>query len=1668
MLKFIQNTGDYFSTNYFDEDFAKKVHAKSGYSAEALKGLQKQINGLKDRYFRLKQLFLEGRLRTKDKVTETHRFHTHVLNALGYPGDHTEYDTLFPLDEKSVLPVRHTLHRGTRPHLMIMEMHALIKEGELEPDGLFEQQYNSETDGKEPNDPQAAEPAKSRKAGKYHRSQWRNVYSVPDGVQVSPMVVNKAVSELFLLDQHRRPRYILLCAGNMYYLLEQEKWFRGSYLQINLEELFSEATVRREYYSLAYCLLAKDTLAPASEMVLMEQLDEDSHKSAYEVTKDLKEGVINAVEALANEALRYLADSREPTTNYELNAEALKNDCLTYVYRLLFLFYAESREDLDILPANDPVYQHGYSIEMLRDLEQTPLSTATNQNGFFFHDSLQQLFGLLHTGYAENDQFNPGFKVRQLDSPLFDDSKLAILPRVAIRNIVWQDVICQLSLSRKQKGKARGRISYANLGINQLGSVYESLLAFRGFFAETDYIEVHRKRKSKESSAQVVAKDGSYLVPRHRFDAFEPDEIYHEPNKALRVIDQGTFIYRLSGRDRQKSASYYTPEVLTQCTVKYTLKPLLERLDKGELKALDLLDMKVLEPAMGAAAFHNEAINQLAAAYLSRRQLELKRKVDPDQYQKELQKIKAYIALNNVYGVDLNPTAVELGKLSLWLNVIHKDMPTPFFGYRLGVGNAVVGGWLKVYHKSEFLFDPKNKKAKKEWWTTRPRHVRIQLTKAEMEEKATQRQVAYQPLNVAEPRHQRRRVDEVYHFLLPDKGMVSSANIKLLKNDLNTQADEARKAGEINTISEIARVSEWRKEFVAPVTADEFERLGFICQAIDELLDEHYDFQWLINRETQIKTHIFGGYGADEQTKVHLKSYLEKEKLAERRNETNAPYYKLKMVMDYWCSLWFWDVREAAELPSRKDWYDDLEKILHIDFAASQAPKDETPQETPDTQTSLFATQPGEQPSLQKRAGNRGNKEKKTVLRSIAEALKKQPNSLFSNRRSEIVLRLASQYSFFHYQLEFIEVFKERGGFDMAVGNPPWLKLEFEEKGLMAETFPELLIRKVSGPEVRKQQKEFLAIESQQKAYYAEAIEHEASTSFMNAYQNYPLLKKQQTNLYKCVIENGFHWISEQGYLGLVHPEGIYNDPKGQPLREEIYQRLKYHFQFLNVLNLFAEVGHKRTYGIHIYAGKSEGFSFFSINNLFHPSTIDGCFMHNGLGKLEGMKTKNQTTGSFTWNIKPHKSRAVYFTKNNLKILAKTFENDSLWQSTKLVSIHAQEILNVLEKLGKVINNVKDYETKITECWDETNDRNKGNITRQTKYPEVDQYEMIYSGPHIFVATPLYKTPRRVCTEKGHYDIIDPQESDENYMARTNYIPLQISENYNSTLKGFFIEKGEDDKPIYDNWLDYYKLGFRAMLDASSERTLMGAILPPKTAHIHGVKSIAFKDEPKLIELAAITSSIVLDFLIKTMGKAGLYDNAQFYNMPLGFDKEIVTQLSVRVLLLNCLNKYYAPLWERNWQPAFAEQQWSRNDARLKPFDSLTATWEWATPLRNWFERRQALVEIDVITAKALGLTLDELVLIYNVQFPVLQQNEDDTWYDTRGNIVFTCSKGLTGVGLDRPDWESIKDLPAGETYTHTIRKSELYQGKEVVYHAPFRKCDRAEDYRVAWDALTF
>lgn len=1613
MSRYIENTGDFFASNYFDEDFHRKVQDKSGIEPDVIKDMDRQVARIKEPYYALKKAFQEDRLRVKDEILLTHQFHTKLLNALGYEGGKVEYKRMWHLSEEEVIPVRQTLYSGDRPRLMILEMQAQIKTGEDEPDGLFGQRYHTEENG------QLTE--QQQRQQRYHRAQWEPVFTVPEGLRLSPTILNKILSALFLQEEHLRPDYILLLAGNRVYLTEGEKWLRGSYLVFDLEQLFDTADAARtqHHYATFRLLVGKESLAPEGKQILLDQLDEDSHRSAYEVTKDLKLGIIHAIEALANEAIFYLNQQEAPAVKVDHPdfAQQVRDDCLTLIYRLLFVFYAESREELSILPVTDAVYQKGYSLEMLRDLEQVPLHSDSARNGYFFHESLSHLFRLINKGFGEQrtEEENPdaprlerSFRIRRIDSPLFDSRRLKVLSKVKIRNVVWQTIIQQLSLSREQRGQNRGRISYANLGINQLGSVYESLLSYRGFYTEEEYIEVHPPKDSEET----------YLVPRSRRDDFKDTEVLRDDKGDEVVIPKGRFVYRMSGRDRQKSASFYTIESLTRLTVKYALKHILERVEKGEMKAQSLLDLRLLEPAMGAAAFHNEMVNQLAEAYLRFRQKELNKRIEPDLYREELQKVKAWIAANNVYGVDLNPTAIELGKLSLWLNGIHRNMEPPFFANRLACGNAVLGAWLRVWPARELRYekDRGNKVVKKEWWKQAPKSLKFG------------------------PRGIKRGSEDIYHFLLPDPNMLASAGIKLLKAEYPAEGKAVRK---------------WMKKMLEPYREAEIRQLLAISGRIDEELEACYRFLLQLRKKTASRYKV---YGAEGQGEFGLYSYEEKEQFNRERMQHNAAYFRLKLVMDYWCALWFWDVREAAELPSRQQWLDELSRILDV--------KKKTAPIT--VQHKLFAS-PGEQLSLDQMTDP-------PVVADAADAYKPtgsdalirqvDRSGLFDEQRLKMVNALAEQHRFFHPQLEFLDVFRERGGFDLICGNPPWIKMQFDEKGVMSDVYPEVLIRKMSAPKVRRLSGKFLEDAALKERFVQEDLEMTGLTAFMNAVQNYPLLEGQQTNLYKCILENGFSLTGEKGYMGLLHPEGVYDDPKGQEIRKAMYARLRYHFQFKNELSLFAEVHHETIFGSHIYSGKAGNIEFVNINNLFHPTTVDGSFVDFGHGHPGGYKKYDENRGRMVWNIDPHRDRLVRITPKELKILAKTFEDSEEWESAKLVSIHSRQIISVLEKLSAFPTKVKDFETRTTVCWDETNAVNAGIIRRETKFPDLEKYELIYSGPHFFVGNPLYKTPREECTLNSHYDEIDLTQIPDDFVPRTNYVPDMDLEEYVAKVKGFPRASDVETKKVvlWDNWVEYPKIMWSRMVSIAGERSLQATITPPKTAHVNTVNSFIFYKESYLVELTALLCSLPMDFFIKTIGKGDVRGSV-IENFPLGVNREIKFSISVRALQLNCLTTPYRDLWESQWQEGFAAQGWSSDDPRLPAYSRLTPNWTRDCALRTHFERRQALVEIDVLTAMALGLTLEELILIYEVQFPVLQQNEEDTWYDRNGNIVFTCSRGLTGVGVDRKTWNTIKDLKPGQTHTHTIdpAKNELYGGQQVTYIAPFDKCDRVADYKRAW-----
>ena len=398
-----------------------------------------------------------------------------------------------------------------------------------------------------------------------------------------------------------------------------------------------------------------------------------------------------------------------------------------------------------------------------------------------------------------------------------------------------------------------------------------------------------------------------------------------------------------------------------------------------------------------------------------------------------------------------------------------------------------------------------------------------------------------------------------------------------------------------------------------------------------------------------------------------------------------------------------------------------------------------------------------------------------------------------------------------------------------------------------------------------------------------------------------------------------------------------------------------------------------------------------------------------------------------------------------------------------MVGIHANSLLNVISKLGEYSSHLRDYETIISTGFNETISVDEGILKPITKFADPDEYGMVFKGPQFTIGNPWYKTPKSICDNQHDYEVVNLAKIDEEFYSRTNFIPGISTNEYTNKIAGFEIAC-KDGKKSFGNWLDEYKLAFRCQLSQPQERTLICAILPRKTAHIHAVISILFRNRLDCIDMAALCSSLVLDFFIKTTGAGGLFPS-RMASFPIRVKSIFQSALYSRILLLNCLTKHYGELWKDCWKDSYNKEKWSIDDSRLKPFAKLNQNWDIETPLRNYFERRQALVEIDVISSMALGLCLQDLEMIYSIQFPVLQQNENDTWYDQKGNIVFTCSKGLTGVGLDRKQWEAIRNQKEGETYVHTIdpAKSELYGGQQVTYYAPYTKCDRIEDYRRAW-----
>lgn len=1421
--------------------------------------------------------------------------------------------------------------------------------------------------------------------------------SINNGSPRYASLTNELMATRLFFALSESPRWLIFISRKSIALLDRNKWNEKKFIEFDLDTIFG----RREEstFQVMSVLLHKESLCPDEGESLLDTFDSNSLRHTSGVSQNLKYALRESIELLGNEVLY---DMRERQKH---NFESLDQDelagqltiqCLRYMYRILFLLFIESRPELGYAPMKSQAYLQGYSLESLRDIEEiAQVETSNIGEGFYFHETLNQLFKLIYDGYPEDkdgyerlrtaESFQHVFLVEPLKAHIFDTDRTQLISDAKLRNSVMIRIINLMSNSastggRGRRANRRGRISYASLGINQLGAVYEALLSYRGFIAKEDLYEVKRAGDSFDEL------DVGYFVSASELENYTEDERVRDQEGRPRIHEKGKFIYRLAGREREKSASYYTPEALTKCLVKYALKELLK--DKT---ADEILNLTICEPAMGSAAFLNEAVNQLAEAYLDRKQQELGELISHDKRFDELQKVKMYIADRNVYGIDLNPIAVELAEVSLWLNTIHKGGYVPWFGSQLVCGNSLIGARRECYRIEQLS----TSKTNDQWYKHAPERV---------------------PLG-----QNRLKTKQVYHFLTGDPGM-------------SNYTDSVIRGLEPANFREIRN---WRRSFTSNYKVEEIENLLSLSKIIDQLWEKQIQQRKEVEAKTSDPISIYGGDDerASLRTTIREKDVIYKEFYKSEEQKNAGPYARLKFAMDYWCALWFWPIGMAELLPSRSEFIADMYLILEGTIDAMKGfNKSMIPGQLSWLPTDI------EQMAIDFKEMYAG-----MGVVDIQKICDQQP-------RLRLVREIADRHRFMHWELEFADLFFDCGGFNLIIGNPPWISLNWNEKNLLAETDPIFAVKNLTATQTARRRVEALEFAMTKASYLQEYGAIIGTQRFLGATQNFSILSGIKVNLYKCFLPQAWKFGTQKGVSAFIHPEGVYDDSRGGDLRASLYPRLKKHFHFINALNLFRDVDWHTSFSLNIYSNV-ESHGFESIANLYDPSTIEACYdQNNDSNRIPGIKNEYNE-----WETKGHPDRLIHVTKDEMILYSVLFDGDKNWEDARLPVIHTSEFNEILKSFAKQPRRLGDSASNVfcTEMWHETNAQTAGVIRRDVKFVD-SMNELIFSGPHISVANPLFQSPRQGSNTNRAYDRIDLANISDRYFPRCIYTPAIEVELYDELVQSV---------PWGGKYHSHYRLVARTLLSQTGERTLVSAIIPPGAGHINLLLGTCFASNNDLVLSSALWSSIVYDFWLKVL-RVPRINNNNIYNLPI--TGRFSNALKVRGLLLNAVTNDFSGLWEDQWNSTYTLDSWSKSDLRLQPhkFSSLRVNWGWNTALRTDFERRQALVEIDVLTAMALDLTLNQLKTIYRIQFPILQKYEAATWYDQNGRITFTKNQNLSSMSFNRTEFEQIKDAPAGEKFYRTILDDTMPVGpieRTVEFVAPFDRCNREEDYETAW-----
>jgi hypothetical protein len=361
----------------------------------------------------------------------------------------------------------------------------------------------------------------------------------------------------------------------------------------------------------------------------LEKWSQSSRERGVRALEQLRTGVEDAITFLGRGFLAYPTNGelRTRLRSGDLDAQDYYRQILRLVYRLLFLFVAEDRSLL-LLPGEEREtsrlrYVRYYSTARLRRLAERRSGTRHGDLYVTLRLAMQKL---------GSDTGCPELALPALGSFLFSPTAMPDIERCDIANHDLLDAVRALAVTVAD-GALRS-VDYKNLGAEELGSVYESLLELR---------------------------------PELNLDA---------PSFGLTTA---------TGHERKTSGSYYTPTSLIDCLLDAALEPVLDEAVRAPDSEAAILKLKVVDPACGSGHF------LIAASHRVAKRLAAARTGDEEPSPDALRKALRDVIGHCIYGVDVNPMAVELCKVNLWLEALDPGKPLSFLDHRIQCGNSLIG-----------------------------------------------------------------------------------------------------------------------------------------------------------------------------------------------------------------------------------------------------------------------------------------------------------------------------------------------------------------------------------------------------------------------------------------------------------------------------------------------------------------------------------------------------------------------------------------------------------------------------------------------------------------------------------------------------------------------------------------------------------------------------------------------------------------------------------------------------------------------------------------------------------------------------------------------------------------------------------------------------------------